>query len=173
MVLFSQNIILVGLWLQYLLYLIDLKSYSIFAFTFFIYAIKINKDALPIAVCLVSAAFTTFNISRILNQSSIEALRYRYSMSLPYFIIGDFILHIFPIILVYNYYWSQAIIIIKSSQKFSGLTSIFFHVSWIHFHGLDMNTLYVYQTHKMWLLLWNIAVFTHIGVMNLLEWNNV
>jgi hypothetical protein len=129
------------------------------------------KTFLPIAVCSVVATCASFYGALFVDFLAFNKLKLKYGYSTSFFIFGDFILHLMPLLMIYTKYWQEAIEIIAkkkmTNQALAGLTSILVHMLWFHVND-DMNDLYVHISQNSWLILWNIAIIAHLITMNLL-----
>lgn len=145
------------------------RHYSLFNIILFLYTIFYNQKFLPISICSSISTFTTFYGLVLYDINAINRLRIHNGYSIPFFIFGDFILHVLPIILIYFKYWRIAVNFMHESQSIiyylSGLTSLFIHLLWFHLND-NLNDIYIPLTNGTWILMWNIAILGHLITMN-------
>jgi len=167
----TNNIVPVAMFLQCILRAINLNSYSMFNILLFWLSAFVFKHFLPVAVCSVVATCASFYSVFLVDLSAVNAQRLKYGYSVPFFIFGDFLLHLMPLLMIYARYWQEAVQIIAnkkmSDQVLAGLSSILVHLLWLHVND-DMNQIYVNVSQKTWLILWNVAILAHLMTMNLL-----
>ena len=129
------------------------------------------KPFLHVAVCSTVATCASFYGTFFIDKSAVNALRLKYGYSVSFFILGDFLLHSMPILMIYMRYWQEAVQIIANKktndQVLVGLSSILIHLLWLHLND-NMNQIYVNVSQKTWLILWNVAILSHLMTMNLL-----
>lgn len=171
MIALSTQVVPFCIFLQSLLAYVNLPSYSMFNFMFFWLSAIVFKPFLPVAVCSSVATCASFYSTIIIDIGAVNALRLKYNYSIPFFMFGDFVIHAMPLLFVYFKYWREAIEIITRSknnnQALIGLSSIFIHLVWLQFNS-NMNHTYVKLSQKSWLILWNVAILSHLVTMNML-----
>ena len=148
-----------------LLRCIGLPSYSVFNAVFTIIAVVLQRyDFFPFCFINALAILTSFNSARLLYPENVEELRKTFGFSKPLFLLGDFLIHMIPLLIsMYGCF------MVKKDDtsphtRFPGLFSCLAHLLWAGVFVGDFNLSGMYATlgDSGWFILWIVSIITHV-----------